>query len=293
MAAKTIAAGDSGTELLALSDQTGTGLIKPRKVVVVESNSEPLPSLGAEVFIVGDEPYAFPALFARTKSQKADSLEKADFVLFTGGWPDVSPELYGEERHEKTHPEPDSDVRDIEVFQEAAYLGIPMVGVCRGAQFLHVMNHGKLYQHVDSHNGKPHDVYLPKTQEYLGPVSSVHHQMCRPNAENGMDVIAVAYESEVKWLNPALSYTGLSKVGDEDIEAFWYPETACFGVQGHPEYQGFEEYTSWFIQTIEYLIFSNPDIQLINGQYRLKQEVLERRRWRMPDTVFKFMKEHG
>jgi gamma-glutamyl-gamma-aminobutyrate hydrolase PuuD len=266
-----------------------------RKVTVIETDWNPLTELWSEVFIVGEEPSQFPALFARARCRQAKELHKADFVLFTGGWADVSPELYGEERHEKTQPDPEADVRDIQVFQEAAYLGIPMVGVCRGAQFLHVMNHGKLYQHVDCHNGKAHDIYLPKTQEYIGPVSSVHHQMCRPNALNGMDVIAVTYESSVKWASPTMSYSGLEKSNEEDIEAFWYPETACLGVQGHPEYMGFDEYTLWFTEMIEEHIILNPDIELAQGQgrRRLKQEVLERRTWRMPDSTFKFLKDHG
>lgn len=276
------------------TDGIGTSNKSVRKVTIVETEYNPLTELWAEVFIVGDEPHQFPALLARARCQKAESLEKADIVLFTGGWADVSPELYGErDKHERTFSDPEADVRDIQVFQEAVYLGIPMVGVCRGAQFLHVMNGGKLYQHVDYHNGKPHDIYLLRSEEYLGPVSSVHHQMCRPNEAGGMEVLAVTYESEQKWLNSTMSYNGLSKVGDEDIEAFWYPETACFGVQGHPEYSGFEDYTLWFTDMIDQLIIENPDIVLTNGKRRLKGKAMEKRKWRMPDTVYEFLKEHG
>lgn len=262
-----------------------------RKIIAVESDGAPLTELWSNVLVVGDEPWGFPALLARARCTKAESIATADIILFTGGWEDVSPELYGEERHEKTTSDPKADMRDIKVFQEAAYLGIPMIGVCRGAQFLHVMNGGKLYQHVDGHN-TAHDVYLPDTDEYLTKISSVHHQMCRPNEANGMKVLAVAYEAEVKWLNPNLSYTGLHRCGDEDIEAFWYPETACFGVQGHPEYTGFNDYSFWFTNMIEELMIMNTDIELVNNRRRLKQEIIHRRKWRMPETVYEFTKKH-
>ena len=264
-----------------------------RKVKIIQTpETDMLTDLWAEVFIVGEEPHGFPAMFARARCTKAKELHKADIVLFTGGVPDVSPELYGETRHKTTLNEEWADLRDIQVFQEAAYLGIPMVGVCRGAQFLHVMNHGKLFQDVDNHNSW-HEIYDKRANEYIGPVSSVHHQMCRPNPENGMEVIAVAYESSTKHLNATMSYTQLEKTDEEDIEAFWYPETACLGVQGHPEYRGYDEYTAWFIDLIDQYIIENPDISLTQGNRRLKPEVIDRRKWRMPQSAFDFMKKYG
>jgi putative glutamine amidotransferase len=186
-------------------------------------------------------------------------------------------------------PDKESDVRDIQVFREAVQLGIPMVGVCRGAQFGHVMNGGKLYQHVDNHNTS-HQLFVRKGGYYITNVSSLHHQMCVPNEEGGMEIIAEAYESTGKWLNATQMHPANT---DFDVEAFWYPETAFLGVQGHPEYAGFEEYSQFFVELIEDFISTNPEIRVKDGKNRLPRCVIEQRKWREPETVEKFMKENA
>lgn len=262
---------------------------KEKTVRLIEKQPSNFPELWCAVHIVGNEKSLFPGLLSRAKCWQAKDLYSADFVLFTGGMADVSPELYGEKRHPTTMPDIEEDIRDILVFQEAAAIGIPMVGVCRGAQFGHVMNGGKLYQHVDGHNST-HEIFVRGANAYITEVSSLHHQMCVPNMEGGMRIIAEAYEATGKWLNDRDYETAFT---DFDVEAFWYPETAFLGVQGHPEYSGYEEYSKFFIQLIEEYITTNPQLEMYNGLNRVPKSTIDNRSWKQPETVAQFIVEHG
>jgi gamma-glutamyl-gamma-aminobutyrate hydrolase PuuD len=150
--------------------------------------------------------------------------------------------------------------------------GIPMVGVCRGAQFLHVMNGGKLFQHVDGHFGD-HGMFDIVRKQRVERISSVHHQMVMPNLANGMTIIGTSAESQERWTNDGHSFIGKHC----DIEAFFYRESCCFGVQGHPEYEGYNFFTHWFLKTIEEVITCNPDLFWDGPNLRLRPEILAER----------------
>lgn len=263
-----------------------------REVKAITYNGYHYPELWSYIYIVGEEKALFPRLLSLAKCWPAASVQEADIVLFTGGIDDVSPQLYGKTPHHETYNDFDADVRDIQVFREAVALGVPMVGVCRGAQFLHVMNGGELYQHVDGHSGK-HDIWLRKDRKTI-QASSVHHQMCKYNPR--MEVLADAICSTYRWQDPYACNTppaNRQSMNDFDIEAFWYEDTACFGVQGHPEYTGFDEYSDWFLKQIEELIIYNPDLEYREKHQRLKEEIIAMRDWEEPAFIEKFMAEYG
>src|SRR5574344_1685246 len=80
-----------------------------------------------------------------------DSPLKADIVFFTGG-EDVSPSLYGEKAHRTTFANKKRDIVEMEVFNLIKdNSDILKLGVCRGSQFLTVMNGAKLVQNVNNH----------------------------------------------------------------------------------------------------------------------------------------------
>lgn len=70
----------------------------------------------------------------------------ADIIVFTGG-PDINPVLYDEDRDgaQGIDSSLDRDCLELYWFTKPKL----RVGICRGAQFIHVMNGGKLKQHVD------------------------------------------------------------------------------------------------------------------------------------------------
>lgn len=211
------------------------------------------PEIYFEVFIAGDqwEHRMFADMFSRARCTKAKSPQEADLVIFTGG-PDVSPDLYGEKPHPSTKTDQKRDCEDMVLYDLCITEGIPMFGVCRGAQFLHVMNGGKLYQDVDGHMGD-HSIYCQDEKKVITKVSSVHHQMCIKNDE--MKVLADSSKAKHRALNPDENVDGTFC----DVEAFFYRSTCSLGVQGHPEYRGFDEYTAWCLTKIKEYIVENPD----------------------------------
>ena len=157
---------------------------------------------------------------------------KADLVQFTGG-SDVSPHLYGEKVHATTMAHPPRDEFEKDVYEAALSFDIPMVGICRGGQFLNVMNGGKMYQHVDDHGihgtHKARDVETGRIVQ----VTSTHHQMMRP-ADNA---IMVCFAS----LSTSKQYMKDGKVEEDvgeslDTEAVYYEDTKCLCFQPHPEF---------------------------------------------------------
>lgn len=241
------------------------------RVTIMGDTLLPFPELYLRVFVQGPhwEQRAFRSMFARANCWYAETPETADLVVFTGG-PDVNPIFYGEKPHNSTHFVAERDDTDVKLYAQCLKEGIPMFGVCRGMQFLHVMNGGKLYQDVDKHYA-PHGMYDVRNKRFLTHISSVHHQACIANFRGGMELIASSRTSSKRILNPEQREEGTNHV---DVEALWYRETACFGVQGHPEYAGYPEYTVWCLDQINELINQNPDLEWKGKTLRIKDSIL-------------------
>ena len=84
---------------------------------------------------------AIPALVARL-----------DGVCLAGG-PDLDPMVYGAiERHpDLGHTNAAHDAFELAVARAADAAGLPLLGICRGAQALNVARGGTLHQHVEGH----------------------------------------------------------------------------------------------------------------------------------------------
>ena len=172
-----------------------------------------------------------------------------DAFLFTGGQ-DVSPTLYGQEAIEhcgETCPERD----DLEqrLLDTALADDKPLLGICRGLQFMNAALGGTLHQDIPTqvpsgvvHCQKPpydrpaHSVaVLPETPlaRVVGvgelPVNSYHHQaICK--------------------LAPSLR--PMAQAPDGLVEAVWMPEAHfVWAVQWHPEY-------SWRVDEASRKIFA-------------------------------------
>jgi anthranilate/para-aminobenzoate synthase component II len=148
-------------------------------------------------------------------------------VVFTGG-EDVSPELYGQQENRKTFSSLERDMFERSVFLRACSLKLPIMGICRGAQFLCVMAKGALVQHLNGH-GVSHT--LRTDDGRLIRVNSTHHQMQLPPRDAvplawAEPKLSQVYEnsSEHDLLNPEFEY-----------DCVWYPKINAVGMQYHPE----------------------------------------------------------
>ena len=187
-------------------------------------------------------------------------VEDADLVVFIGG-ADVDPSLYNQETLPISSTNRARDDLEEEVYKKCVDLNIPMFGICRGAQFLHVMNGGELWQDVDNHAGRDH--FIIDTEEDVRiQANSFHHQMIMLNSNIEVlavceDRISTSFKSPDFILN--LSRVGTNSPTEIEIEAGYYEETQCLFVQGHPEV-GCDQYKSWCMTKLYDFLLEWEDI---------------------------------
>lgn len=220
------------------------------------------------VYIQGPGGAPYETMFAILGISRAKDIESSDFVCFTGG-EDVDPDLYGEKPLRATHFNDLRDTFDTQAYARAktVFKGEepkPCVGICRGGQFLNVMNGGRLWQDVDRHTNS-HTLWDPHIQREFF-VTSTHHQQMIPHSSG----VLVAYSGICKnktafgrhW-SSSIGNTGVRgrepyikgiQVLDTkesidpavDAEVVWYPETQDLCFQPHPEFRLAEECRHYF-----------------------------------------------
>lgn len=180
-----------------------------------------------------------------------DDITEADLVVFTGG-ADVNPQMYGKFPHPTTHYNDLRDARCDTIYNKATSLGIPMAGICRGSQYLHVKAGGELVQDCNHHAVREgHLAYTAWGENEVVHVSSTHHQMMY--SDDVGDVLMWAEHSTCKeTMNKGGMVQDMS-IG-EDIEAMYYPHINAISFQPHPEFEGFDECKEAFFFIVdEYL----------------------------------------
>jgi len=193
------------------------------------------PYLRHKIYVVGGG-FEYIRFLFNLGYDGAKGLDDADIVLFTGG-EDVNPELYGETRLAKTLFNRLRDDRDQAIYHGALERSLPMVGICRGGQFLNVMNGGKMWQHVTNHTQKhvariEVPPFLKGNKRRTIEVTSTHHQMMIP-APEAVVVLTAAVAGEKN--SPDRTVLGIDPK-DPDVEACVYTDTNCLCFQPHPEF---------------------------------------------------------
>lgn len=152
----------------------------------------------------------------------------ADVIVFTGG-SDVNPQLYGQTTHPYTHFSSVRDQQDIQCYLRN--LRKMKIGICRGAQFLHVMNGGTLFQDVNNHALRKHHLLECKSTGQSWAVTSTHHQMMAPDAG-----VVVGIAKETTYVDKHERYEVVRDTIPYDVEVVFHPKAFCF--QPHPEFYG-------------------------------------------------------
>jgi putative glutamine amidotransferase len=134
-------------------------------------------------------------------------LDRLDGICLSGG-PDLDPDVYGAlERHAELGPtEPGLDAFELELARAADARGLPLLGICRGAQALNVARGGTLHQHLPGHRqtepatATTHTVHVEpgsRLAQVAGTdvlrVNSFHHQAVDAL---GRGLRAVAYAAD-------------------------------------------------------------------------------------------------
>jgi len=234
----------------------------PSRLIRYVQDGKEYPSLFAEVYIEGpkSDQIGFSSWLGRAGVSVVDTPNLADFVIFTGG-SDVSPHLYGQKRLPGTYVDGARDIVCQDLHRHCREHRIPMLGICRGAQFLWVMEGGSLWQDINNHEDGEHTVmYLPNQRRVKA--SSVHHQSCQignmPNLRILMTSTASTQREDDK---------GLRLGPSTDVEAYYLRGSGILGIQGHPEYSGYEAYSHLCIQMIRENLLDNAPLS--GGYHRV------------------------
>jgi putative glutamine amidotransferase len=94
-----------------------------------------------------------PVVLAPEDPALADALlERLDGLCLAGG-PDLDPIAYGDAtRHARLGPTDGAvDTAELALARAADRRGMPLLGICRGAQAINVARGGTLHQHLDDH----------------------------------------------------------------------------------------------------------------------------------------------
>ena len=180
----------------------------------------------------GGVPYIIP--FTENDEVIKMQLDNVQGLILSGGH-DVDPRFYNEEPKQKIGVTwPERDHFDMRLLKLAETNGIPVLGICRGAQIINIAHGGNLYQdlayrseetlkHMQGHSPSlpTHGMKVDKNSklaEVLGKtefrVNSFHHQLIKDVAP---DLIATA------------------KSPDGVIEGLENKEGSILAVQWHPE----------------------------------------------------------
>jgi putative glutamine amidotransferase len=103
-----------------------------------------------KVAVVDGTPIAIPRA-----AQPARIVGRLDGLILGGG-EDVDPRLYGRELREDAAVDPHRDEFELALLEEALAVGVPILGICRGAMLLNVARGGSLVEHLDPVDGFSH-----------------------------------------------------------------------------------------------------------------------------------------
>lgn len=186
-------------------------------------------------------------------ANKPTDMTEQDSMLVVWGGSDISPKLYNHPQSKTTHPYPERDRSEWALMQRAKDMGIPIIGVCRGAQMLCALAGGFLIQDVRGHAGR-HPAHT--VDGTVIQVNSIHHQMMAGYENLPHELLA--------WSSTPLSPRYIYKDDQEylppngfvEAEFIYFPEVKGYAIQWHPEMMAEESQATQFV-------FSK--IKLFNG----------------------------
>lgn len=185
--------------------------------------------------------FPFDAIFDTSVNALEHGVKGCDALVVWGG-EDISASYYDHVTHPFTQNKGGPSRRDINEFaamKAAKELGIPIIGVCRGAQALCVFSGGSLVQHTTGHHST-HSVATSDGDVML--TSSCHHQMMYPY---NVDHVMLATSTEGR----STTYEGGNRQQIEmpnEPEVVYFPQTNGLAIQGHPEWMDENSEFVWY-----------------------------------------------
>jgi len=152
-------------------------------------------------------------------------------ALVIGGGDDISPDHYGGNLDARVKADPERDRLEIDWIRWALENGVPLLGICRGAQLINVVLGGTLHQDIRGRRRRTYNRpgLLPTKQVRLAPgsrvaavcgrerlrVNSLHHQAI-DRAGTGVRVVG--------WDLDDITQAVECAAGRSIIGVQWHPE---------------------------------------------------------------------
>ena len=193
-----------------------------------------LPGYFDGITVNGGIPIMLP--LTEDKDDLEQAAELCDGFLFTGGH-DVSPDIYGEKPLEgKVSSNRRRDKMEQFMLKNAIENDKPVLGICRGIQFINAALGGTLYQDIPLQH--PSKVEHHQNPPYNKPVHAVSINVDSPlhKCLNTDTLHVNSYHHQaVKQIAPGLKAMATSE--DGLTEALYMPgHRFLWGVQWHPEF---------------------------------------------------------
>lgn len=177
-------------------------------------------------------------------------LKDAGALLLFGGT-DISPSLYKEKPNFANEASGFPSRRDLfewTLIKEAVATGVPIIGICRGAQLLCAFDGGTLAQDISGHSAG-HDI-ITKDGEVMWAAAN-HHQMMLPLPHNMVLATTIKPLHEGFYLGENDSINPIHETFLEP-EAVYFPHLKAVGFQPHPEWMGNEtDFVAWCRTTVK------------------------------------------
>lgn len=192
--------------------------------------------------------YPFNTLFeSESVAIEPSDLTDVNSVLLVWGGEDIDPSLYGHPKSIHTYSGGKRDDLEWKLMKQAVSKGIPIIGICRGAQMLCALAGGYLLQDIHNHAGSGHSIQTSSGEKFY--VNSLHHQMMVPlmtdhellawsesNLSNGY-----VYKNDIQWIPPE---------GWREPELVYFRKIKGLAIQWHPEMMGITHPTQKYLFNI-------------------------------------------
>ncbi|QQO57257.1 MAG: gamma-glutamyl-gamma-aminobutyrate hydrolase family protein [Thiohalocapsa sp. PB-PSB1] len=172
-------------------------------------------------------------------------LDRVDGVVITGGH-DVDPVLYAAAPEVKPKHDPARDALESAVIDRSLALGLPLLGICRGAQLLNVRLSGSLFQELRSRRRRTSNRWtiLPLKTLRVEPGTRLQQMIRRPRAR-----INSLHNQGIDRLGDGLVVAGRDL--DGIVQAVEMPgRPFVLGVQWHPEFLLYQSHQRRLFRTL-------------------------------------------
>lgn len=179
-----------------------------------------------------------------------DLLDAVDGVVISGGQ-DLDPAVYDSPNTSSYKARAESDTFDLALTERAVERGIPVLGVCRGAQIVNVAFGGDLVQEVQIEGGTDHPTYKemwPDLRGHRHDVDVVAGTRLAEIYRSGNLTVNSLHHQAIGRLGEGVVVTATAP--DGVIEAVEHVNADVVAVQWHPEMLGAEDGDALFADLV-------------------------------------------